>query len=412
MDYLQIENLITDPRFQELKHRQERSNVFTVVGQTHTEHWHSSFMSWLFDANSSLGLGHFPLARLLGIYLRKAQSPVIGIEDIYSKELNDIVFCTEKDASFFDNEANKRKRSIDVYGESDKYIIVIENKVTASENFNNSDIGQTQDYYDYVQKKMQSENTQKKALFFFISPNGSQRACSEHYVKISYQEMFDCIISKCIQHPNVSENSKYLLEQYASNLREPVGKYPMALVNIDMCKSIYDDFTEELESIFSAADNASDVGREKTSELFIYNHYQGVFDEIFLSVFDKTPKSRMQRNLATFDDLCQAGIISENTCFSMRYDNQTYKAKIAKNSQNIFYLVLLDDNGNYYRGPNNKIIGVYNTPSRAAMDAVNFYRKQNGLPLIQSLRGTTYWIADNGKSFFDMVNEYENMNGK
>ena len=406
MDFSQIENLVTDPRFQELKHRQEKSNVFTVVGQTHTEHWHSSFMSWLFDANSSLGLGHFPLARLLGIYLRKAKSPIIGIEDIYSKALNDIVFCTEKDASFYDETANQRKkRSIDVYGESDKYIIVIENKVTASENYNNSDIGQTQDYYEYVQKKMQRENVHKKALFFFISPSGSQRAFSEHYVKISYQEMFDCIISKCIDHPCISESSRYLLEQYASNLREPVGKYPMALINIDMCRSLYNDFTEELDCIFDAAENALDASRDKTPELFIYSHYQGVFDEIFLSVFDKTPKSRMQRNLATFDDLAQAGLIGENTRFSMRYDNQTYNAKIVKNSKNVFYLVLLDENGNYYRDSNNKITGVYNTPSRAAMDAVNFYRKQHELPLVQSLRGTTYWIADNGRSFSDMVNE-------
>lgn len=406
MEYSQIEKLVTDSRFQELKHRQEKSNVFTVVGQTHTEHWHSSFMSWLFDANSSLGLGHFPLARLLGIYLRKAQSPIIGIEDIYSKALNDIVFCTEKDASFYDETNQRKKRSIDVYGESDKYIIVIENKVTASENFNNSDVGQTQDYYEYVHKKMQLENTRKKALFFFISPNGNQNAFSEYYVKISYQEMYDCIISKCIQHPRISESSRYLLEQYASNLREPVGKYPMALINIDLCKSLYDDHSEEMNSIFAAADNTSDSGLDKTPELFIYNHYQSVFDEIFLSVFDKTPKSRMQRNLATFDDLARAGLISENSRFTMRYDNHTYNAKIVKNAQNIFYLVLLDENGNFYRDPNtNKIIGVYNTPSRAAIDAVNFYRKQRDLPFIQSLRGTTYWIADNGKSFFDMVNE-------
>lgn len=113
----------------------------------------------------------------------------------------------------------------------------------------------------------------------------------------------------------------------------------------------------------------------------------------------------MQRNLATFDDLVRAGSIDENTRFTMRYDNRTYNAKIVKNAQNIFYLVLLDENGNFYRDPNtNKIIGVYNTPSRAAMDAVNFYRKQHDLPFIQSLRGTTYWIADNGRSFFDMVN--------
>lgn len=58
--YSELERLITDARFQNLKFRQEKTNVFTIVGQTHTEHWHSSFMAWLLDAHSSLRLGHFP----------------------------------------------------------------------------------------------------------------------------------------------------------------------------------------------------------------------------------------------------------------------------------------------------------------------------------------------------------------
>lgn len=404
MDFSQIEKLTTDRRFQELKHRQEKSNVFTVVGQTHTEHWHSSFMSWLFDANSSLGLGHFPLARLLGIYLRKAKQPVIGIEDIYSKELNNIIFRTEKDAGM-----NGKKRSIDVYGESDKYIIVIENKVTARENYNNSDIGQTQDYYDYVQAKMQAENVRKKALFFFISPSSGQQAFSEHYVKISYQEMYDCIISKCITHPNITESSKYLLEQYASNLREPVGNSPMALINMDMCRSLQEDFSEDLDIIFSAAENASEYSGENLPELFIYRHYQSIFDEIFLSVYDRTPKSRMQRRTVTFDDLCKAELISEGTRFTMNYDQVTYNARIAKGENDTCFLVLLDENGEYYRDTNGRISGVYTTPSRAAMDAVNHYRASHGMALVPSIRGTTYWIADNNKSFLQLVDEYENI---
>lgn len=73
----QMETLITDARFQELKFRQERTNVFTIVGQTHTEHWHSSFLSWLLDAHSSLRLGHFPLARLLNLYMMKKPDCVL-----------------------------------------------------------------------------------------------------------------------------------------------------------------------------------------------------------------------------------------------------------------------------------------------------------------------------------------------
>lgn len=124
--YSQVEKIVTDKRFQELKFKQEKTNVFTIVGQTHTEHWHSSFMSWLLDANSSLRLGHFPLARLLTMYMIKNSSCDFTLRDIYDWNLDAVVFQTEKDATY-----NGKKRSIDVYGESDELILVIENKVNA-----------------------------------------------------------------------------------------------------------------------------------------------------------------------------------------------------------------------------------------------------------------------------------------
>ena len=59
MNIEQIEQLIASKQFQQLKYFQEKTNVFTIVGQTHTEHWHSSFISWLLDPNSSICLGHY-----------------------------------------------------------------------------------------------------------------------------------------------------------------------------------------------------------------------------------------------------------------------------------------------------------------------------------------------------------------
>ena len=146
MTYKQLETLITDPRFQELKFRQERTNVFTIVGQTHTEHWHSAFLGWLLDAHSSLRLGHFPLARLLTLYMMKKPDCGFTLRDIYNWDLDSVCFCTEKAASY-----DGKRRSIDVYGESRELLLVIENKVNARENYNNSSQGQTMDYYRYAE---------------------------------------------------------------------------------------------------------------------------------------------------------------------------------------------------------------------------------------------------------------------
>ena len=170
MTYKQLETLITDPRFQELKFRQERTNVFTIVGQTHTEHWHSAFLGWLLDAHSSLRLGHFPLARLLTLYMMKKPDCGFTLRDIYNWDLDSVCFCTEKDASY-----DGKRRSIDVYGESRELLLVIENKVNARENYNNSSQGQTMDYYRYAESV---KKPGQRTLYFFITADREQTCTS------------------------------------------------------------------------------------------------------------------------------------------------------------------------------------------------------------------------------------------
>jgi len=79
----QAEELIASKQFQQLKYFQEKTNVFTIVGQTHTEHWHSSFMSWLLDPNSSLCLGHYPLVRLLSLYMIKSETEDLSLKAVF-----------------------------------------------------------------------------------------------------------------------------------------------------------------------------------------------------------------------------------------------------------------------------------------------------------------------------------------
>lgn len=406
MDYLRLENLITDSRFQELKFRQEKTNVFTIVGQTHTEHWHSSFISWLLDAHSSLRLGHFPLARLLNLYMLKKPDCGFTLRDIYNWKLDNVKFQTEKDAGM-----DGKKRSIDVYGESDELIIVIENKVNAKENYNNSETGQTKDYFDYVE----AHKTEKqKALYFFITADQKQKSYVNMYVQITYQEMYDSIISKCMEHPQVSEDGKYLLEQYAANLRETVrnSNSPMALVNINLCKSIYDDYSEELDEIYSQVQKAESLKTSDEPACMAYEHYQSIFDEIYLSVDEKygrTPRAGLERQIITFTELYRKKLVTDGMRFTMKYDGVIYHAKItvAPNKEHCF-LQVLDENLNPYRDKETgRIIGLYDTSSQAGIDVINLYRKNHNIPgYVKTLRGTTYWINEDGLSIRDLMGKY------
>ncbi len=399
----QVEALITDIRFQEIKFFQEKANIFTIVGQTHTEHWHSSFIRWLLDAHSSLRLGHFPLVRLLTLYMIKNPQCGFDLRDIYRWNLDDIVFSTEKDASY-----DHKKRSIDIYGESRELILVIENKVNARENFNKSNQGQTMDYYEYVERHKRPE---QRALYFFITADQRQTPDADMYVQITYQEMYDSIISKCVEHPRVSPDGKYLLEQYAANLRESVhnSNTPMALVNIDKCKSLYDDYTEILDEIFIAVEGAEKYTESGNPGCIVYSHYSDVFDEIYLSVderYGRTPKNKMERQVVTFTDLYKRGLVKNKMQFTMKYDGELFYARaILSSDGKDCYLQILDENKQPYI-VNGKVVGIYRTSSSAGIDVINFRRKERGInQRVKTLRGTTYWVNEAGQTVKDLIDQ-------
>lgn len=401
--YSQIENLITDYRFQNLKYCQEKTNVFTIVGQTHTEHWHSSFIRWLLDAHSSMRLGHFPLARLLTLYMIKNPESGFNLRDIYKWNLDNVKFVTEKDATY-----HGKKRFIDVYGESDELIIVIENKVNARENYNNSDHGQTMDYYNYVEANKKSG---QRALYFFITADQKQMPYANMYVQISYQEMYDNIISKCMEHPQVSDDGKYLLEQYSANLRETIhnSNMPMALVNIGLCKALYDDYAEILDNIFEIVEHTPNIRESIEPACIVYEHYQNIFDEIYLSVeerYGRTPNKKLQRQIVSFTELYKRGVITEGMPFTMQYDGETYYAKIvlADNARDCYFQVLDENKNPFIESGTGRILGIYENSSSAAIDVINLRREKKGIKeKIKILKGNSYWINDKGLSIKDLI---------
>ena len=58
-------NLIADSNFIKLCHGFEKDNIFSIVGRTQQENWHSSFIAWILNPKGSHDLGHFPLRCLL-----------------------------------------------------------------------------------------------------------------------------------------------------------------------------------------------------------------------------------------------------------------------------------------------------------------------------------------------------------
>ena len=402
MNIEQAEELIASKQFQQLKYFQEKTNVFTIVGQTHTEHWHSSFMSWLLDPNSSLCLGHYPLVRLLSLYMIKSETEDLSFKTVFDMNLDSVRFETEK--TFFTTD--RKKRSIDVYGESEELVLVIENKVKARENMNGTDIGQTKDYRDYVEGHRKNG---QKVVCLFITPDPKQKPYDKNYIQITYQELYDYVIAKCIEHPQLNKDGRYLLEQYANNLREPVHGSPMALVNTSLCNEIYDRYGETLDEIFDDVEGSTNYLEDSSLTCVLYAHYQNIFDEIFLSLdekkFGRTPKSNIQRRIISFTDLYNAGKIQDGTEFVLEYDGVCHYAVAEYDQQdNESYMLLLDEKHQPYLNSKGEKIGYYKTSSQAGIDAINVYRKKNNIEAkIETLNGPAYWRTKEGVTIKSLI---------
>ena len=373
-EYLErVDALIGDERFLKLDYLHNKNNIFKILGQTHTEHWHSSFFKWLLDPNSTLGLGSFPLERFIFMCLSKMndENKLLDINHFFEKVLNlfELEFETEHNVVIYDGKYyGWKKGSLDIYACNENFELVIENKVTAREeikkklkdcDYGGPDAwGQTDMYYDSITKSSIEEKGENKKdyLFVFLTPDESMKPNCNKFVHITYQEMYDHVIKKCIAHPEIAAEQKFILEDYANNLSEPYKineknsskevQHPMALTNISLCEALYNTYTSILDDIYEAAKTNGNVGSAVTKMLSeVYRAHSSEFNEIYLSVdgFDATPSStgKMYSNRISFTNLCREGKIHEDEIIYLVSGGNKLYAQFYKDG-NECYLRLLD----------------------------------------------------------------------
>ena len=89
--------MVNDPAFIQLRRKQDEANIFSIVGQTNTERWHSSFLAWLLNPDGSHELNYFPLKNLLMHMYEKAtldQREVLQLPDPYVLDVG--IFCNSQ----------------------------------------------------------------------------------------------------------------------------------------------------------------------------------------------------------------------------------------------------------------------------------------------------------------------------
>lgn len=218
-----LQELEKDDDFIALKHKYEKPNEFTIMGDKRREEWHSSFICWLLDPKQNHKLGSAPLMK----FIELVNSKDAGIS-LDKKFIDEMKFTLEKPIS-------KRKR-IDIFGDCDQLKLVIENKIKADETVIDG-TAQTDDYYEYCEKHYC--NSQR--CYILLKADLSTKVSNEHFISITYQELYDYVIEPLFmlcQTDTGKEDTRRVLEHYILDISNPFSMM-LAFTQKELSRRIY-----------------------------------------------------------------------------------------------------------------------------------------------------------------------------
>jgi len=379
-----LNELISDSDFQKLNYNYEKTNLFDIIGKSHLEEWHSSFICWLLDPNASHGLGNFPIIQFFSLYYEKQEkypdAERISPKELFGDYFDDLSLVTERIVSVETKGVKKGNGRIDIFGKNERFVLVIENKVSSTEQFRTNEnyeyVGQTTIYYDYISKKYPDHN--KFCVFLrpqsSADPKNAEVASDNHYININYQELFDYVIDKCLKHPMIAEEARIMIDNYANNLRNILPKInaPMAYTNKEVCYSLYAKYKDVFELIKNEMGRAD---RDRDSYICrMYEKYKHLLNEILISV-NQTEifinNGKKPEGIEFVKYLCEKGKIIPNSDMGEFYLDR---------KECLYEVDVKYEDGRYYLESGSLdgegfIAGEFKSFGSAIQEAVNYYKR-------------------------------------
>ncbi len=264
-------DLLTDPAFLLLEQKRQSSNLFSILGASHRELWHSAFVKWILDPQDGVGLGTYPLECFLRCLPLCGGEAAQSIDEQMTMEWIAAVAplfeftCEFSHGDLNSNRTKKGRARIDVFGqalrprgdsvgaEEERDVlgrIIIENKVKASETGD-----QTDAYYQWTEAQRTVKwCAQTVNVFVFLSPSREPGPQNRHFAVMTYQDLYDYVLRRVRSHPALRPDSAFILDHYILNLALPInetGNRPMANTHEEMCRAIYEAHSEVLDLIYS-----------------------------------------------------------------------------------------------------------------------------------------------------------------
>lgn len=224
-----IINFHNESEIQRLNSYYNRTTLFNILGIERRELSHSSFLKWLLDINGSHNLKDEPLKKFLRQFAKTDTDNNNDIETMNTLLtgnyiINDFNIETEKSTkgnnnigridifatfSISEKKCVQNKKNSGVVDFRRNIVVIIENKIDASESNN-----QTTIYEEWTENE--NEYKEHTKVYIFLSPN-EEDCSSKSFIKISYQDILEFVIEPLL-NIEMDIDTKIILEDYIVNL--------------------------------------------------------------------------------------------------------------------------------------------------------------------------------------------------
>ena len=225
-----LQNFLMDTdELNKLEGRLSDFNVFETLGIVNMEIRHSNVMGWLLSPNEQHGWGDAFLKRFLQEITQKYEGQLaIDALDLLLWDYHDLI-------------VRREWQNIDLLAvsESNKFVLVIENKVWSKESKH-----QLKKYHEIIRNDFPDYHK----IFVYLTPFGDEASNLNLWLSMDYGQMINMIDSSLERRRHTMETSvRLFIEQYMSILRRyVVGDKELERI----CQDIYFKHKKALDLIF------------------------------------------------------------------------------------------------------------------------------------------------------------------
>lgn len=252
-------NLLIDPNFEKLELFRNQPNIFEVLKLQHYEIRHSNFLGWLLDPNGNHGIGDYFLRRFL---IKILQDPRANHSDYIDKGVYNVVDIHQLLNQFIS--VHREQDYIDILIEFDKAVIVIENKIHATEG---------NDQLARYKKFIEENYPKKKPIFVYLTKYGVEASINDYFIEMSYLDDVLNYLNDLVQFrsDSIQEQVLFYIKDYINNLNINVMKQSEANV---IAEKIYRQHQELFDFIINNRPDPINIIKAKIDELLIEQGYK------------------------------------------------------------------------------------------------------------------------------------------